>query len=558
MSAIYEIADRYVERSAALNPNGATVAGVGGHDREMGDFSPEGVDQQAALDRDTLAELSSAPLEGDRDRVLKELMESELVPSIERHQIGEHYRDLNILWGPLQLIRMCFDLMPSETEEHWSDISARMGLVPEGLSSYQETLQEGVRRGLTGAKRQTLQCAQQAETWSGSGETPSYFAGLLAAYDASGVSSAPLRSDLEAAAGAASEAYEEMASYLRGEYAPHASEADAVGRERYALSSRAMNGTVLDLDETYEWGWEQVRWVERGMAATAEKILPGAGVKEAIEVLDTDPARAIEGVENFRRWIQDLMDRTVSEMDGVHFDLPPEIKPIEAMIPPPGGALAPHYTPPTEDLSRPGRVWFPAGDRTRFPTWSEVSIVYHEGVPGHHFQIGTTAILAETLSRYQRKWSGFSGHAEGWALYAERLMGELGYLEDPGYYMGMLQGQALRCVRVVIDIGMHLELSIPSDEKFHPGETWGHDLGVEFMRDRSRIKEDFIASEVVRYLGLPAQAISYKVGERSWLKARDEAKRRLGGGFDLKAWHNRALGLGPVGLDQMKHELMRV
>ena len=504
MSAIYEISDRYVERSAALNPNGATVAGIGGHDREMGDFSPDGVDSLAALDRDTLVELSSAPVEGDRDRLLRELMESELVPSIERHQMGEQYRDINILWGPLQLIRMCFDLMPSKTEDHWSDISARMGLVPKGLDSYRQTLQEGVGRDLTGARRQTLECAVQAETWSGSGKTPSYFDGLLAAYDSGGVSNAALRSDLEAAATAASEAYAEMAGFLRDDYAARTSETDAVGRERYAVSSRAMNGAVLDLDEAYEWGWEQIRWVESEMAATADKILPGAGAKEAIE-----------GVENFRRWIQDLMDRTVSEMDGVHFDLPPEIKPIEAMIPPPGGALAPHYTPPSEDLSRPGRVWFPAGERTRFPIWSEVSIVYHEGVPGHHFQIGTTAILAETLSRYQRKWSGFSGHAEGWALYAERLMGELGYLENPDYYMGMLQGQALRCVRVVIDIGMHLELTIPADETFHPGETWGHDLGVEFMRDRSLIKEDFVASEVVRYLGLPAQAISYKVGERS-------------------------------------------
>ena len=203
-------------------------------------------------------------------------------------------------------------------------------------------------------------------------------------------------------------------------------------------------------------------------------------------------------------------------------------------------------------------MWFPAGQRTRFPIWRELSTVYHEGVPGHHFQMGTTAILVETLSRYQRKWPLIFGYLEGWALYAERLMGELGYLEDPGDYMGMLQQQALRCVRVIIDIGMHLELPIPADDKFHPGETWDHDLGVEFMQDRSFLNEAFIASEVVRYLGWPAQAISYKVGERAWLDAREGAKQQLGRGFDLKRWHNHALGLGPVGLDQMKREMLTV
>ena len=558
MSEIYDISDRYVERSAALNPNGATIAGIGGHDREMADFSPEGIDRTSALHRGTLTELSGASIERDNDRVLNELMESELVPSIERHEMGEQYRDINILWGPLQLIRMCFDLMPHETEDHWADISARMSLVPEGLAGYRETLQEGVRRGLTGARRQTIECVQQAETWAGSGDADSYFDGLLKTYDSSGVSNAALRSDLAAAAESASKAYSDTADYLRDDYAPQASEADAVGRERYALGSRTMSGTDLDLDETYAWGWEQLRWVQQEMAATAEKILPGGRVEEAMEVLDSDADGAVEGAEDFRRWIQDLVDRTVSEMDGVHFDLPQEIKQIEALIPPPGGALAPHYTPPSEDLSRPGRVWFPAGERTRFPLWREVSTVYHEGVPGHHFQIGTTAILVDTLSRYQRKWAGFSGHLEGWALYAERLMGELGYLENPGHYMGMLQAQALRCVRVIIDIGMHLELTIPADEKFHPGETWGHDLGVEFMRERSFLDNDFIASEVVRYLGLPGQAISYKVGERAWLEAREDAKRRLGEDFDLKGWHNRALGLGPVGLDQMRREMMRI
>ncbi len=163
------------------------------------------------------------------------------------------------------------------------------------------------------------------------------------------------------------------------------------------------------------------------------------------------------------------MDRTIAELDGVHFDIPEPVKTVEAMIAPPGGAAAMYYTPPAEDFSRPGRTWYPTQGRTRFPLWGEVSIAYHEGVPGHHLQVAQVVFLADQLTRFQRTIGWTSGHGEGWALYAERLMGELGYLDVPDYELGMLRAQAMRSVRVVVDIGMHLELPIPSDERYHPG-----------------------------------------------------------------------------------------
>ena len=147
---------------------------------------------------------------------------------------------------------------------------------------------------------------------------------------------------------------------------------------------------------------------------------------------------------------------------------------------------------------------------------------------------------------------------EGWALYAEKLMGELGYLEIPDYYLGMLRAQAMRSVRVIVDIGMHLQLPIPVSERFHPGETWNAELGDAFARERACFPADFMASEVTRYLGTPGQAISYKVGERCWLEAREASKRRHAATFDLKAWHKAALELGPMGLEQMQREMARL
>ena len=378
------------------------------------------------------------------------------------------------------------------------------------------------------------------------------------AFDGSPAAADALRRDVAAGAQAAAAAYADMGRYLSDEYLPKASERDAVGAERYALSARAFNGTDIALEETYAWGWEQLAWVESEMAQTAERILPGGGVDAAKQLLETDPARAIEGVDAFRGWMQDLQDRTVAELNGTHFDIPERVKRIEAMIAPPGGVLAMYYTSPSEDFSRPGRTWYPTGGKTRFPLWGEPSIAYHEGVPGHHFERGIAKHLTSSLSRFQTAMGGTSGYIEGWALYAERLMAELGYLENPDYYLGMLRAQALRSVRVIIDIGMHLELPIPQTSGFHPGEIWTPALGLEFIRQRSHFPPDFVASEVDRYLGMPAQAISYKVGEREWLSARDDARRRKGTAFDLKDFHTRALNLGPMGLAQMRREMARV
>ncbi len=185
-----------------------------------------------------------------------------------------------------------------------------------------------------------------------------------------------------------------------------------------------------------------------------------------------------------------------------------------------------------------------------------MSICYHEGVPGHHLQIAQVRYRADVLNRFQRLAGFISGHGEGWALYAERLMQELGYLDDPVYELGMLSAQAMRAVRVVVDIGMHLELTIPAGEAHH-GERWTPELALPFVIERSRFPAAMMRSEVDRYLGMPGQAISYKVGEKVWLEARADAQRRHGDAFDLKAFHAHALDLGGMGLDLLREELAR-
>jgi uncharacterized protein (DUF885 family) len=552
MARARQIADDYLAEAARLDPVSATFRGISGHDAEMTDYSPDGIAARTDLARRTLDELSDAEVADDDERRGADLLGYQLALDLEVDAAGESLRPVRIMSSPVQAPRQVFDLMARDTADDWEVIAARLTQVPAALAGATATLRAGMDGGLVAARRQALACAEQAATWAGLREVAPFFQTMVAG--ASGCADAALTARLDAGAQAATKAYGALAEFLAGPYATAASEIDAVGAERYRLFARKFLGADIDLVGTYAWGWDELYRIEKEMAATADRIVPGATVAEAEALLESDPARAIEGEENLRAWLQDLMDRTVAELDGRHFDIPEPIKRVEAMIAPPGGAAAMYYTPPSLDFSRPGRTWYPTLGRTRFPLWGEVSIAYHEGVPGHHLQLGQVCYEADRLSTFQRT-SFVSGHGEGWALYAERLMDELGYLENPDYRLGQLRAQALRAVRVIVDLGMHLELAIPERDAFHPGETWTPDLGREFVTARSHFPADFMASEIIRYLGMPAQAISYKVGERVWLDARDEVRRRAGPAFDIKAFHASALQLGPLGLDQLQAEL---
>ena len=545
---IAQIADAYVTALAALHPNLATSLGLPGAETRLTDFSPDGHDARAALREATRRDLQRTQPADDRDRIARDVMLERFDAEQENDDAQDHLRSLNILASPFQSTRSVFDLMPRDNQQHWAHIAARMRAVPQALRQYRASLQAGLDADLTAAQRQVRGLIEQARVWT----APDGFFDNLAAQGAAQHPS--LQTDLTTGAQHANRAYNQTAEWLNNHYLPRAAERDPVGPDRYRRAARAFNGIILDLHETYQWGWEELWRIQTEMQHTADRIQPGATVPQAIHILEHDDNRAIHGEDAFRQWMQNTQDATIQSMHGEHFDIPEPIRRIEAMIAPPGGALAMYYTGPSENFSRPGRTWYPTGGATRFPLWRELSVCYHEGVPGHHLQIGTTRWLGQSLNRYQRLLAGTSGYVEGWALYAERLMHELGYLEDPAYYMGLLSSQALRAARVVVDIGMHLELQIPQNEPYHSGQTWQPDLALPFLEQRSYFPKNMLASEVDRYLGWPGQAISYKVGERQWLTARETAKNTQGPAFNLKQFHQQTLTLGPMSLAQLTRE----
>jgi len=558
---IDDIANRYVDQWARLNPVGATYAGISGYDDQLDDLSPDGFAAQADLTRRTLRELDATAPDNEAQRVTREAMVERLGLQLERYDAGEVTSELNVISSGLHHLRQVFDLMPTDGEAAVSAIAARLKQYPRAVEQFTTTLRTSAAAGHAAARAQMFKVAGQCDDWTAP-NGDNFFHALAArlSADPSVGEDSTLAAELRRGAATATAATVEFGRFLRAELAPFGRDKEAAGRQRYELASRYFLGARIDLDETYAWGFFELDRLERQMRAVAGEIAgPGAGIDDAVGVLDADPARTIHGREAFRDWMQALADKAIAELHGTHFDIPEQVRRIECRLAPTSDGSI-YYTGPSEDFSRPGQMWWavPPG-LTDFSTWRDVTTVYHEGVPGHHLQIAQTQVRADLLNRWRRLLCWCSGHGEGWALYAERLMDDLGYLADPGDRLGMLDGQALRAARVIVDIGMHLELTIPPNAfDFHPGERWTPELGWEFLRAHCRIPDEILRFELDRYLGWPGQAPAYKVGERVWLRARDDARARLGADFDLKEFHRTALNLGALGLDPFTAALDRL
>ncbi|MGP3634860.1 DUF885 domain-containing protein [Streptomyces sp. 24-1644] len=547
-----QVADAYVDAFIELDPITGTYMGVAGSARRLPDFSPAGQAALAGLARETLVKLDAAErlpgADSDAERRCGRLLRERLTAELGVHDADEGLRVVSNLHSPVHSLRGVFTVMPTDTDEDWAAVAGRLRAVPAALEGYRASLELGLKRKLYGGPRATTTFVEQLTEWSGA-DGSGFFQDFVAPGPAT------LRAELDTAAGQAAAALAALRDWMSEVYAPAIEGApDTVGRERYARWARYYNGTDLDLDEAYAYGWSEYHRLLVEMKAEAEKILPGAGPWEALAHLDVH-GKHIEGVDEVRAWLQELMDEAIEALDGTHFELAERVRKVESHIAPAGGAAAPYYTGPSEDFSRPGRTWLPTMGETRFPVYDLVSTWYHEGVPGHHLQIAQWRHVAENLSRYQASVGQVSANAEGWALYAERLMDELGFLPDAERRLGYLDAQMMRACRVIIDIGMHLELEIPADSPFHPGERWTPELAQEFFGSHSGRPADFVESELTRYLSMPGQAIGYKLGERAWLLGRENARRAHGDAFDAKAWHMAALSQGSLGLDDLVDEL---
>src|SRR4029453_14010563 len=324
------IADRYVDECVARYPETATYLGIPAHDDSWSDYSPSGLTDRIAHIRRTIAALHAAAPRDERENTAKEAMLERLGMDVELYDAHITASRVRVIGGQAQENRSIFDLMPTDSEDAWRNIAARLGSVHRPLGQVRETLSAEAREGNISAVRQINATIEQIRSWTGETGEDDFFAPLIAP--------APdderLQSRLTLAADEARQAFSDFADWLGTSLAPLAPSLDAVGEERYALDSRYFLGAVIDLEEAYQWGFEELHRIQEVQRAIAQDLVGEPDIKAAYAALDADPARRIESAEAFRSWMQDLADEAVSNLAGKHFDIPDPIKKIECCIAP--------------------------------------------------------------------------------------------------------------------------------------------------------------------------------------------------------------------------------
>lgn len=547
----FELSDRYVDDSAALDPLHATSLGIDGYDHLWGEaLGLEGHAARMDLVRRYRTAFAKHVDHPDAvERLAARVMLGALDEEIAADRAGEHLRDLSHLASAFQSIRSVFDVMKTDTTEAWQAVCSRLETIDQPYSQLRERLAAGRQQGHHVAARQVESVAKQARRLAADDSAFDQLAQQGKAAFGS------LASRLDDATTRAKSAVAEFALHLERDVLPTAPKEDGVGAERYRPALDRLMGLDVDPHEAYAWGWEEFARLRAQMQSVGSRILAGAPVEEVTQLLETDPERSAASPEAFLEFIDQRLSDARERLSGLHFEVDARIAPLSVQLAPVGTPLGAYYHPPSEDFSRPGGVRYAIGDQLQFPLYHHVSTAYHEGFPGHHLQIGTAMTRAARISRAHRLTVWYPGYGEGWAMYTERLMGELGFFEKPDYEFGMLAKQLYRAARVVVDIGLHLGLDLDRTSPMDPGEPWTFERAVEFMRVYGFRTPAQAEGEVMRYLGWPGQAITYKLGEREITRLRDDARSKLGAQFSLKTFHEQVIGSGAMRLDLLR-ELM--
>lgn len=544
----FQISSDYVDDLASLHPGFGTMVGRGEHDYRWPDYGPDGWAASADLHR-RYRDVFAGHLEhsDETQRRCARVMHRVMVDRLDELDHDDHLGAVRHMASPLHAMNRVFDLMSRNDDEAWDAIVARLETMDLALDSYRAGLNEGIGRGRIAARRQVDSLIGQARLLAGERSA------LLRSGD--GVPPTHARR-IEAAIDTARAAVADFVEYLADDYAPHAPETDGVGRERYTRWLRRLVGAAVDPEEAYEWGWHELRRLLGDLDNVGEQLLPDAPLAEVVTHLRNDPLRIANSIDEFLAFITDCQLKALGELTGSHFDVPDQITTLTINLAPRGSPLGAYYMAPSEDFTRPGGVYYSMGQATRFPLFHAVSTAYHEGFPGHHLQRGTAMANQDRVSRGQRLAVWYPGYGEGWALYAERLMGELGYLEDPAYEFGMLTKHSYRATRVVVGIGLHLDLPLPEHAPIHAGSRWTFERATEYLRRYGMRTPAQAKNETLRYLGWPGQAPAYKLGEREMLSIRSAQHRHRGSAFDLPAFHDRLIGDGPMPFDLLRNHML--
>ena len=549
--AVNALADRFWNGILDLSPVTATLLGYEKGFERLDDPGPQGRDRAARLFRATLAEAdvieaqaaetSGLPAE---ERITLDIVR--VICNIELEQQGQRFDRLKVvdqMDGPQTILPLLAAFQPTETPEQFEAFLARLADYPRFMAANAEVVRDGLAAGVTAARIVTERVISQLERLLAIPDEQSPIVAVL---------KLPKPSDrdrlIEAIGKYVRPADRGFLDALLGKYREASREEPGLssvphGDELYRTQIRAWTSLDLDAGEVHRIGLEELASIAEEHRAIARDLGFGDDTKAARAALRSDPAAIPESIDELLDRVRGQIERALAAAPGYFGTLPRagcEVRPVEAYKE--ADAPAAYYYPPAVDGSRPGVYYVNTYDLPSRSYVGLASMSFHEAVPGHHFQI---ALQTEhpSLNAFRRMGSRMAGMAyiEGWGLYSERLADEMGlYLNDAERF-GMLDGQAHRAARLVVDTGIH-------------ALGWSRERSIAQLLEAGQSETDAII-ETDRYICLPAQALCYKVGQREIMRLREEAASALGPAFDIRAFHDAILGHGTLPLATLAKEL---
>lgn len=539
-SLVFKLCDEYFEKTLDYDAIASTYANKTDQNIHWNDYSFYLVDTFLKVAKAYHKKISEAKCIDSHDELAKKIILRDIETYLHDANDFYPYADFGSMYSEPEAIFEVFKVMPKETRRDILDIIKRMEKIPVAFAEWTTALNDVARLNVVNAKVRVQYLIDVLNNYA-SGSFQEF---------AKGINKEDKR--LMKAAKVADVSCEQLASWLEIKYMPMAQDNYAAGKERYLKNVKDYTGLDIDPLRIYQWGIDELNRINVDMMNLSKEFGEFENLMDIRDYLNNNPKYYIDGRDEFKAFLEGVTKQAIKELSGTVFTIPVAMRKCVVELDDDSIDESPYYKHPSDDMTRPGKTVYPTLGRTRFTTWENYSTWFHESVPGHHMQIAYANLNKDTLTRYQREHAWQSGYGEGWALYSERLMDELGYFDDPGYKMGYLMCQAMRAARLVVDIGLHLEYKNAYD-----GEPWSFDTAVKFMEEFALLNHTYAVNEVKRYISWPGQAITYKIGEKVWLDAREDAKKRLGDKFDLKKFHTYALKLGPMGLDLLQDELAK-
>jgi len=544
-AAVNALADRFWERVLELDPLQATILGDDRFDDRLPDLGPEGLAEERALASETLSALQAIDAAGlETEQVItRDMLMLVAANDLELLEAKQYQLAVDHIWGVQTLPVTVAQYQDATTPERLERLLARFAAYPALVDQQIGRLREGVADGRTAAVVPVRRAIGQIDRMLA--VPPDEYPAVLIARVAD---DAARERVLGAATDVIYPAIRRYREYLANEYEPHARPQPGLsttpdGEAAYRLAIRSQTTLALPAEEVHQFGLDDLKRIESEKDAIARRL--GHADRFALDAaLADDPANRTDDPQVLVRMAEEQTGRAFAAAPRYFGRLPKAdcvVVPVEAYREresPPA-----FYMPPTIDGSRQGQYYLSTYQPHDRMLHKLAAITFHEATPGHHFQIGIEMEL-DNLVAFRRYGSRMAGvaYAEGWGLYAERLADEMGLYANEPERVGMLETQAFRAARLVVDSGMH-------------AMGWDRERAIRFMHERGALPLVDAEIEVDRYTIWPGQALAYKLGQREIERARDEVSGRMGERFDVRAFHDQVLAHGSLPLDTLRREI---